>query len=457
MPDDGKRVGQLIDIAEARGARGMQWHGKLARNAEGAYYPTLANAMILMANEPALAGLVVFDEFLGGPVVMRPPPVPEDGAEPLPGPYPREMADEDVLMVQGHLQRLWSPRFTKQTAQDAMLAETAQRRVHPVREWLDGLKWDGKERLDTWLCHAFGCPDDAYHNAVGSKFLIAAVRRVRQPGCKFDYMPVFEGGQGIGKSRTCAALFGQEWFTDSLPHDLGHKDAAIGLLGVWGVELGELDGLVRNSVETVKAFLSRQVDRYRPPYGKGFVKRPRQGVLVGTTNSTDYLRDTSGNRRFWPVWCEKAEPGWVADNREQLWAEAAEREACGEPIWLDDESVRKTAVEHQAERLSEDTWTATIMDWLNVTGRMEVKVAEIMQHPLALPLDKWTKALEMRVAAVLREAGWMLHIYKPKGVPKTVRAWFAPGMELPGKPGTFVPIPPVTTFDPVTTSEGVSA
>ncbi|MCK8788231.1 virulence-associated E family protein, partial [Roseomonas sp. NAR14] len=238
------------------------------------------------------------DDFKAEFVLRFAPPPARDGDMPLPGPYPRAWGPEDLALVQAHMQRIWTHRFTKQTVEDAMVAEAARHRFHPVEDWLASLVWDGVPRVDGWLHRGFGCPGDDYHAAAGAKMLIASVKRIRQPGVKFDHTPVFEGGQGLGKSTALRALYGDDWFSDSLPEDLASKDAAMGLLGVWCLELAELQQLIRAEAETVKAFMSRQVDRFRPPYGKAYVNRPRQCILVGTTNAEEWLSDTTGNRRF---------------------------------------------------------------------------------------------------------------------------------------------------------------
>lgn len=327
-------------------------------------------------------------------------------------------------MIQGYMQRIWSPRFARGTIEDAMLAEAAVRRFHPVVDWLATLRWDGKRRLDTWLANAFACQNNPYHRAVGAKFLIAAVRRVRQPGCKFDHMLVLEGAQGIGKSRSLLELFGQDWFSDAIPPDLNNRDAAMALLGIWCLEFAEIEHLIRHEVETIKAFLSRAVDRYRPPYGKAFVDRPRQGVLVGTTNADDYLRDATGNRRIWPVRCVTASPDWVRLNRIDLWAEAAYREAAGEAIWLEDELVQEQAVVAQSERMSDDMWGDAVTAW--VAGFAEVRMTDIMSEALGIPKERQGKAQEMRVGSVLRRLGWTKGVAR-RG--KLTKLWFAPGRE----------------------------
>ena len=197
------------------------------------------------------------------------------------------------------------------------------------------LQWDGKPRIDHWLVNTFDCDNTDYHRAVSAKFLIASVRRVMHPGCKFDHMMILEGFQGLGKSTVLRKLFGDDNFTDQIPDDLKSKDASMSLMGVWCLEFSEIDHLIRSEVEVIKAFLSRQIERFRPPYGRGFIDRPRQIVMVGTTNLDDYLKDSTGNRRFWPVSCKTASVEFIEANRDQLWAEAVYREKIKETIWLE--------------------------------------------------------------------------------------------------------------------------
>lgn len=392
--------------------------GDLARTDRGAVVASVSNALLMMDADPQLVGLLAYDDFTGQPLITRPPPNTS-----LPGPYPRPWGTEDAVRVQTYLQRVHGVQGIKRTTvEDAMLASASANRFHPVRDWLATLRWDGVERITTWLQTAFGSPDDEYHRAVGTKFLIAAVRRVRDPGVKFDHMPVLEGAQGLGKSSACRALFGAHWFSDAVPADLTSKDAALALNGVWGLEFAEIEHLIRAEVETIKAFLSRQVDRYRPPYGKAFVERPRQVVLIGTTNSNDYLRDSSGNRRIWPVVCTYADAEWVASNRDQLWAEAQVREASGEAIWLDDSEVRNAAAQQQAARMTEDVWTDPVLSALmNGTPPNVRSILDAMN----IPRERQGKREEMRVASILRADGYGRVISWEGG--KTVRRWSKDG------------------------------
>lgn len=380
------------------------WFLLLQKNQDGAYLPTVANATAILSYDESLAGMLAYSAFTDQHLLLRPAPVACPGDPPLRGPYPRTWTTADAVLIQTYLQRVWNPRFTRATTEDAMLAVATKAAFHPVADWLEKLPpWDGARRAHCWLRHAFGTPDSNYHHAVAAKFLIAAVRRVRHPGCKFDHMLVLEGNQGIGKSTALCRLFGEEWFSDSIPSDLGGKDAAMALLGVWCLEFAEIDQLIRNDVETIKAFLSRAVDRYRPPYAKAYVERPRSGVLVGTTNSDDYLRDTTGNRRIWPVRCAKVNLTWLSASREQLWAEAAYRESQGESIWLND-AVQQDAAEIQNERMPDDPWSGIVAEWL--IGKSEVQMEELLKMAIGIATERIEMRHARRMGAVMRTLGW---------------------------------------------------
>ncbi|MDT8333013.1 virulence-associated E family protein [Roseomonas gilardii] len=379
--------------------------GMLARDGKGEIYPTLSNALLILAMDPVLEGMLAYDEFKAEHLLKFAPPPARETDSYSPGPYPRGWGKGDVVLVQAYLQRQWSHKFSAQTVEDAMITEAERCRFHPVCDWLDTLSWDGQPRLDEWLLKAFGCPADPYHKAAGAKMLIASVRRVRRPGCKFDNMPVFEGLQGIGKSTALRSLYGDDWFSDNMPTNLASKDAAMALLGIWCLELAELQQLIRAEAEVVKGFLSRQVDRYRPPYGKSYIARARQGILVGTTNAEEWLSDPTGNRRFWPLACAHVDAEWIAENREQLWAEAAAREAAGEVHWLDGDEAREGAVAQQASRMVLDPWSDKARNWLD-DGRVQVTAAGLLDH-LNVPAAQQTKGMQMRAAAILKSEGWV--------------------------------------------------
>jgi predicted P-loop ATPase len=233
---------------------------------------------------------------------------------------------------------------------------------HPVRDYLDNLVWDGIPRIDRWLVTYGGAEDTEYVRAVGSITLIAAVRRIRQPGVKFDEMLILESPQGLDKSEMLRTVaINPEWFIDDLPLDADSKKVIEQLRGRWIVEAAELSGMKKGDVEHLKAMLSRQVDRARLAYGRVTVDVPRQCIIVGTTNATAYLKDETGNRRFWPVKIKKFDVAGVARDRDQLWAEAAHREASGASIRLE-QSLWSDAAEQQQQRTIDDPWFEVMRD-----------------------------------------------------------------------------------------------
>lgn len=205
---------------------------------------------------------------------------------------------------------------------DAVKFIADRNKVHPVREWLKSLEWDGVSRIDTWIRdYLKGEAEEPYLSEVSRTFLLAMVARVYQPGCQWDYTLVLEGAQGTYKSSTARALAGDEWFMDNLP-DLRDKDVMLNLQGKWVIELGELADVKRGDYNLVKAYLNRRVDRVRSPYDKLPQDTPRQSVFIGTVNEGEYLKDPTGNRRFWPVKVGMCDVDGLKRARDQLFAEA---------------------------------------------------------------------------------------------------------------------------------------
>lgn len=249
---------------------------------------------------------------------------------------------------------------------------------HPVRDYLDGLKWDGTPRLDRWLVTYGGADDNEYVRAVGALPLIAAVRRVRQPGAKFDELLVLEAPQGKNKSSAIEALCPQKaWFSDDLPIGSDSREVIERTLGKWLIEAGELAGMAKREIERVKGFLSRSVDRARGAYHRLTGERRRHWVAIGTTNDSNYLRDPTGNRRFWPVRVNEFDLDALQRDRDQLWAEAAHREAAGESIRLRRELWAAAGAEQEARR-TRDAWEDILREKLGAADdpdRWDGKIA----------------------------------------------------------------------------------
>lgn len=288
-----------------------------------------------------------------------------------------------------------------------VISDTARANsFHPVADYLSDVesKWDGVARVDTWLTTYLGAEDNKFNSAAGVCWLIAAVRRIRQPGCKFDEMPVFESEQGLGKSSALAILaVNPDWFTDNLDLTAGAQETIEQTAGKWLVEIAEMQGMRKGDIEHVKAQLSRPRDRARPAYGRIPVERPRQFVLCGTTNGTKYLKDPTGNRRFWPVKVSKIAFAALERDVDQLWAEAATRETLGESIRLDPE-LWGVAAEVQAARQIENPYVDALDKFL---GDMEGRIPSTdVYEALRIPADRRHQGVIEQVCDAMRKLGW---------------------------------------------------
>lgn len=275
---------------------------------------------------------------------------------------------------------------------------------HPVCDYLDALEWDGVPRLDRWLVTYGGAEDSEYTRAVGRIALLAAVRRVRRPGEKYDEMLTLESVQGTNKSSALRLLaIRDEWFGDDLPLNADGKKVIEQTAGKWIIEAGELKGMRKGEVEHLKAFLSRQDDTARLSYARLPVIVPRQFVVIGTTNSERYLRDLTGNRRFWPVRVEGFDLEALGRDRDQIWAEAAAREAEGASIRLDPSLYAAAGVEQEARRV-EDPFVALLAAALgDRTGK--VRAADVWKL-LGIPAGQQTQEQNARLGDAMRELEW---------------------------------------------------
>lgn len=276
--------------------------------------------------------------------------------------------------------------------------------VHPVCDYLGSLQWDGKPRVADWLVRYCSAEDTAYVREVGRLFLTAAVRRVRQPGCKFDEMLVLESPQGGYKSTALATLaIEDDWFSDDLPLGADTKTVIERLRGHWIVEAAELKGMRKADIEHLKAFLSRRFDKARMAYGRMVTEAPRQCVIVGTTNSEQYLRDGTGNRRYWPVRVGEIDIVALRGDRDQLWAEAAFLESEGESIRLRPEFWADAQGEQERRRV-EDPYTNALAD--TVGDRVGKIRATDVWKIVGIPVGQRTQDHNARLGDAMRELGW---------------------------------------------------
>lgn len=332
------------------------WQGRLDIDRQGRVKDTLTNIALIIKYDPNLQN-IVYNEFKDTIDVIGELP----WTQVKPG-----WNDSDLANAKVYFERvygIWSPTKFK----DALLAVVSSDRVyHPIKKYFSRLKWDGKERIDTLLIDYFGAADTPYTRAVIRKTLVAAVARIFEPGKKFDSILVLNGPQGMGKS-TFFAILGMEWFSDSLSiADMRDKTAAEKLQGYWILEISEMNGIKKTDVETVKSFVSRQDDKFRQAYGMNVESHPRSCVIVGSTNSeSGFLRDVTGNRRFWPVHVPgtgKMHP-WEVYDVGQIWAEAIELYNRGEELFLKGKEAEE-AYKMQQDAMESDDREGIVEEYL---------------------------------------------------------------------------------------------
>ena len=423
------------------------WKRKLFVDGRGNYRRSVGNIAEIFLNAEGW-DVLVYDEFADRYTATACPPSHVD----YPGErWPRGWEDVDDLVAMAWLERAWGIDASELRVAKAIQLAFKKRQVHPVRDYLKGLAWDGVPRLERWLTTYLGVEDTPYTQAVGASTLRAAVARILEPGCKVDTMLVLQGQQGVGKSKAIRALCGERWFTDDLA-EFGSKDAAEQLLGAWFVEVAELGAMNRSEVERVKSFVSREVDRFRPAYGRKVVSRPRQCVFIGTTNADTYLRDETGNRRFWPVQVGavgQLDVEALKRDRDQLWAEAVAQVAAGARWYLDaklDAEAFKESKEKQAAAQHQDPWDLLVAQY--VAGKEAVLVESILVDVLRLEAGRWGRSEQMRVSAILRRLGWSRHRLWTQG---GARPWgYLPPYQPPadGEPNEPVASSPASPLAP---------
>lgn len=314
---------------------------------------TIQNVQVILENDPRLKGRVYHDEMAGRPMAVSPLPWEPAGQ----ACSVKQWTDADDSGLRGYMEAVYGITG-KEKIMDGFAVYALNHKVHKLRDYLSALAWDGVLRVDTLLVDYFGAEDNVYTREAIRKTLIGAVARIFHPGIKFDTMLILAGQQGIGKS-TFFRCLGMDWYSDSLCTFEG-KDAAELLQGYWILEAGELTGMTKSEMNTVKQFLSKCDDVYRAAYGKRTEKYPRQCIIVGTTNETEFLKDYTGNRRFWPV--DLTGEGhrkniWrdLPAEAPQIWAEAAALYRLGEPLTLSEEAERMA--EHAQEEHREASYS----------------------------------------------------------------------------------------------------
>lgn len=308
----------------------------------------------------------------------------------------------------------------KNNTWDALLLTCRERGYHPVKDYLEPLWWDHVERINTMLIDYFGAPDTEFIRGVSRMVMVASVRRIYEPGCKYDYMVVLESVEGMNKSSALATLYGAQFFSDQTILGLDDKHLQETVRGRWCIEAADLSGMRKSEVDKVKAQLSRFEDRSRPAYGRAVIDAPRSVVFWGTTNEHDYLRSQTGNRRFLPVPVGRINVEALKRDRDQLWAEAYEiSELSNESILLPERLWTAAGIEQDARRKI-DPWEDALVDLgpdypkggREIVERGDGRVIErvssewLMSNMLCIPLDRRNAELASRLRTVMYRLGW---------------------------------------------------
>lgn len=354
--------GQIVEVADAPAPaeekKSNAWKGKFELNAKGNGITNSAkNVLIILRNDERLKGTVGLDTFANRIAVKKKLPWREVADNPF-------WTDADDARLRNFLANAYGI-IGRSVIDDALTEYINESAFHPVRDYLDSLTWDGKKRIPTLLHDFLGAKNTEYTKAVIKCWLTAAVKRVYEPGCKFDYCLVLAGPQGIGKTSILNWL-GGKWFSDSL-YSLNGRDAMDQLQGSWLIELGEMQATTKAENETVKAFISKREDSYRAAYGRRTEIKPRQCIFAGTTNDYEFLKDRTGARRFWVVRVRgKSKLGYhdmTEELRRQILAEAVQMYKDGFDTELPD-SVKEAAREIQAAHTEGSEKVGLIMEYL---------------------------------------------------------------------------------------------
>lgn len=325
----------------------------------------------------------------------------------------KELWDIDLSQLKNYYSLKWGFEPTDDKLRTAISVIGDSNSYHPVREWLEALpKWDEVDRIDNLLKTYIPCDgNEELREVIGRRFMVALIKRIYEPGCQSDYILILEGAQGLRKSSAFRALIGEEWFSDA-SFNVQDKDAVLTIFSKWLIEFGELSVLDRATAEAMKAFITRRVDRMRAPFDKKARDYPRQCLFVGSTNKEEYLKDESGNRRYWPFSLVSiCDTDALKRDREQLFAEALYYYTINEPTYLKEDHLRELMLEQQEGREMHDPIEADLRNAIakyNLDNQTVLDYFEInfLFNSGWLPGIKMDAYQASRVGMLLRKLGY---------------------------------------------------
>jgi len=396
------------------------WRRRLLLNERNKPRDCRENIFLVLENHKDWQGVIAYDEFANRAVKRTPPPYARGEAGVWTGiddlRLGHWMAETENIVVR-----------STQALVDAIGLCASNHVFHPVRDWLESLAWDGTPRRDDWLSEALGVEKTEYAMRSGTYFLGNLVARIFEPGCIMRSVPVLEGAQERGKSTALRRLVGDEWFSDT-HFDVGGKDAYQSIQGVWLYEISEMSSFNKSEAARVKEFVSSVSDNFRPPYERRNVKVMRQVCFAGTTNESIYLKDWTGNTRFWPLKTGDIELQWIDDQREQLFAEAMHFYRKGERRYPTREESKRLFEPQQEERELQHPWQPMVQEWLDAQTAQRVTIGDVLQDCLKFERSKLLDSHGVTVGRIMTRLGW-----ERRRESEPPRGWY---YERPAKPGS---------------------
>lgn len=404
------------------------WIQRLDRNQFNKCKNTAKNKYMIL-REGMLPETLCYDEFAHQIIFKADPPWMSVDSPSIVG---KELSNTDITECRIWFSRKWDIEAGEEELFKIMRVVAQEFSFHPIRDYLNGLKWDGKERLDNWLSTYMMAEEDGkkeYVQAVARKTLVGAVARIMNPGCEFQNMLVLEGLQGKGKS-SVVKILGDPWAPATYINP-GNKDTINNLQKCWIVEMAEMIPTTKDKIEEFKDFISKPEDRARLAFERKAETYKRQCIFIGTTNQNTYLQDETGNRRFWPVKINGLNRKALRKDRDQLWAEAVVRYKDNEPLYLENKAIEKMAIEVQSSRVSIDAWENRVREIVEIMKdepfiMIEKVYAEIQGWGDASGISNFSIPDQKRVGKILRLMGYYCARKWVKG--KKLSIW----IKLPG-------------------------
>jgi len=373
--------------------------GAVTKDGDWKISPVEANAVHILCRDPDWVGVLQYDEMRGTAVAARQPPF----STPWGAQYPRDWTDADDLSTLGWLQQgPYAAQWSDTRVRNAIHVAAHRVPVNELYDYLNGLQWDGTQRVDTWLTQYMGTVDTPYVRAVGRMWLISAVARALDPGAKADYVLVMEGKTSLGKSQALEILASTRFYMSDLGNLASEKAAAERIRSKWIIEDAEMTAMMGVDSHVSKSFITRREDNYRESYARRAQSFKRRCVFAATVNEFSYLTDPTGNRRYWPVRVLSVDKATLVRDRDQLWAEACVLYRAGDPWWPVDQLTVDLCEGEQERRRIVDPWERA----LDLSSVKRFSGFGAIYAKLGIEASKQTHETERRLAKVLQRLGY---------------------------------------------------